>query len=263
VGASEGLDADSLKVRIGVNAEDIVGLGERLALPAAFADHTWEPEQDPLHRLGLGFNPEHIVYEGRVALTRVERENDRFRAAKLIADVSSLELPPVAEKWLKEILGPRMNWETNRLRVTCKRHASAAENRREAFEQLSSACRRARQLADEIGDFSQRSPITKEWGVSQRRKRRSRGKNPTRPPFTLHPVARTVAAPRGPPLEQVLRLKAARMTGRPFAEDVAHAVDATATASRMLEGIDGEEEVLVKRNKRSNNPHRGKGGKKR
>lgn len=263
VGGSEGIGADELNIRIGVHVEDVVGLGDRLALPAAFAEHTWEAEEDPLHRLGLGFNPAGVAYEGMVALTRVERENDRFRSARLVADVASLDLPPVAGKWLKEILGPRMDWKSNHLRITCKRHASAAENRREALEQLSAACRRARELADELGDFAQRGPIDKEWGASQRRKRRARGSNPTRPPFTLHPVARTNAAPQGPPLQQLLRLKAARMAGRPFAEDVVDAVDSTATASRMLEEHGEDEEGPVPRAKRRGQAPRGKGKGKR
>ncbi|KAA0171691.1 hypothetical protein FNF28_00624 [Cafeteria roenbergensis] len=248
-------EADTLGVRLMMNPADAVGMGERLALPASFAEHTWAPDEDPLHRLGLGFNPSEVRYEGRVAVTRAQREDCRYRMGRLVAPIDSLELPPVAEKWLREILGPRLDWQSGVVQITVRRHASAAENRREAFEQLSAACRRARELEEELGDFVQRSPIVKDWGVGQRRARRARKSNPTRPPFTIHPVARPARPDQGPPVDQLLRMRHARMSGRPFGEDVALSVTATSTASKMLEtGAESiaDEPVRTKRNK-----HRG------
>jgi len=248
--------SDEFTVRMRMSAVDAAGVGERLALPNSFAEHTWAPEEDPLHKLGLGFDPSSVGYESAIPLTRAQRESARFRMGRLVANIDTLGLPPVALKWLQEVLGPRFDWETRSLRISVRRHASAAENRREAMEQLAAACRKARELEAEFGDFVQRGPITKDWGEGQRRARRRRKGNPTRPPFTLHAVSKPARPDIGPPTEQLLRLKLARMTARPYGEDVAMSVEATATASKMLDMSPQVEEQPRRKQRKQRNKGR-------
>lgn len=237
VGESDTREKDHIQVRMQLPMEAMAGLGKSLALPATFAEHTWDPDEDPLHRIGLGFDPSCVSYSGQLRLSRAEREIARYRPASLNAPIAELGLPEVAEKWLREILGSRLDWKTGMLRITCRRHASPAENRREAFEQLAAACRRARELADTLGDFTQRAPIDKDWGRGQQRKRRRRKANPERPPFTLSTAVRTDRQPKGPPLEQLMRLRDARMAGRPYGEDIAQTVLAN-TQSDVIDTAD-------------------------
>jgi hypothetical protein len=262
-GAGAEKDDDPLNVRLPVHPKDVLGMGDRLALPAAFAEHTWDERDDPLNRLGLGFDPSGVTFSQRLPLTRADRENPRFTRAVLKVTSESMGLEPLHRKWLVEVLGPRYNWADDIVQIASNRHSSGAENRREAFEQLAAAVRRAAELGEEFGDFVQRAPIEKDWGASQRRKRRERKGNPTRPPFTLHPVERPARPRTGPPVEQLLRAKFNRLRGRPYGEDVAEAVEATAVAAAALDMDEQPQKTaLPRRTKRHAPPNKKGKGKK-
>lgn len=94
--------------------------------------------------------------------------------AELQVPDAAMLVSPVARKYVRELAGPRYQWQHRRLRIVSRKFPTASQNQRHALEQAQAVLQEAEALAEEFGDFHQPKVVPLPYGHKARRRAKRR-----------------------------------------------------------------------------------------